>query len=70
MLFICGNHTFGKKKPCKTCKKFLLWGISTGYCFKNKKNVSCRSHCKFYKRDSKLWTKNGKCKIDEYLLYA
>ena len=67
-IFVCGNSTT-RNKPCKHCKHFMLWGISTGYCFKKKDNLSCNNHCKYYKRDSSFWNISGKCKIDENVLY-
>lgn len=67
-MFICGNYT-KNNKSCKFCKQFMLWGISTGYCCKHKKDIQTLDHCKYFKRDSTIWNKNGKCKIDENLLY-
>jgi len=26
-------------------------------------------HCKYYKRNAEIWTKNGKCKVNEFELY-
>lgn len=31
---------------------------------------NCNYHCKYFKRDSEIWTKDGECKIDENELYA
>lgn len=69
MNFICGSHTYNQKKPCKNCKRFLLWGMSTGYCFKHKTDMQCSNHCKYYKRESNIWNKNGICKLNENELY-
>ena len=66
---ICGSFTYGQKKPCKYCERFFMWGTSTGYCSKHQQDKHCSEHCKYYKRDSETWTKNGKCKFDENLLY-
>jgi hypothetical protein len=66
---ICGSFTGKQKKPCKQCKRFFMWGVSYGRCDKLKDDVSCREHCKYFKRDSTTWTKDGKCKFDENLLY-
>ena len=69
-MFICGNFTRGQKKPCKHCKNFFLWGISTGYCTKRNEDMQCHDHCKYFKRDSEIWKISGKCKVDENLLYV
>ena len=68
-VFICGNWAT-RTKPCKYCKQFLIWGISTGYCSKKGTNVNYNNHCKYYKRDSEIWTVSGKCKVDENELYV
>ena len=67
---ICGSFTKGQKKPCKHCKKFWLWGVSTGHCGQHNCDMMTWEHCKYYKRDSKTWTKNGKCKVNEFELYV
>lgn len=69
-MFICGDYTRGQKKPRKHCKQFMLWGIGTGYCFKHGVDMMTYEHCKYFKRDSKYWTKNGKCKVNENELYV
>lgn len=68
-LHICGSFTSNQKKPCKNCKHFFLWGVSTGYCGKHNKDVSCKEHCKYFKREREVWAKNGKCKVDVFSLY-
>lgn len=67
--FICGSFTNGKKKPCKYCKRFLLWGVSTGYCDRRHKDCETWETCKYYKRDAYMYTKNGVCKHpdEEYI---
>jgi hypothetical protein len=57
------------KKPCKHCKYFYLWGVSTGYCTLHEQDFSTWEHCKYYKRDRKLYTKDGKCKYPENEYY-
>ncbi len=69
-IFICGSYTGNTKKPCKHCKHFMLWGVGYGYCGKHKIDTYCSDHCKYFKRDSRIWTKDGKCKVDEFLLYV
>lgn len=68
-MFICGSFTHGQKKPCKYCKHFFLWGTSAGYCGKKKEDMMCSDHCKYFKRDAFVWTKDGKCKFNENELY-
>lgn len=68
-IIVCGTYTT-RKKPCKCCKYFFLWGVSYGHCSKKNDDVSCNDHCKYYKRDSTNWYKNGKCKVNENELYA
>lgn len=68
--FICGSFTDKQKKPCKHCKHFMLWGLSFGRCFKRNEDMSRSDHCKYFKRDSEIWTKDGKCKVDENSLYV
>ena len=68
-IFICGNYAGNCKKPCKYCRYFLTPGTGCGYCLKRGVDVHCTDHCKYYKRNSKFWTKDGKCKINEFLLY-
>lgn len=69
-VIVCGAFTGKQKKPCKYCKNFLLWGISTGHCSKKNCDTQTWGHCKFYKRDSQVWTKDGVCKVDENELYS
>lgn len=69
MIVICGSFTYGRKKPCKNCKYFFLWGTSTGYCSKHNNDEMCQGHCKYFKRDAEIWGKNGKCKVNENELY-
>jgi len=69
-IFICGNFTGNQKKPCKHCKHFMLWGVGYGYCLKHKTDIHCSDHCKYFKRDCRYWTKDGKCKVNEFLLYV
>jgi len=69
-IILCGTFNREKKKPCKHCKNFMLWGTSVGRCFKHNKDTFWDEHCKYYKRDSEMWTVRGKCKIDENDLYA
>lgn len=69
MIFICGSFA-NKRKCCKKCRNFLLWGISQGYCGKHKTDMNYGGYCKYYKRDSYAWTKDGICKIDESELYG
>ena len=68
--FICGNFTYGQRKPCKMCRHFFLWGISTGYCLRKKEDKQCHEHCKYYKREAQYWYKSGKCKVDENEMYC
>lgn len=68
-MFLCGTLTYGQMKPCKYCRNFFLWGISTGHCDIHKTDKSCWEHCKYYKRDSELWFKDGRCKVNENELY-
>ncbi len=69
-VFICGNFTNEKKKPCKYCINYFLWGISVGTCMKFNEYRNCNYHCKYFKRDSEIWSKDGECKIDENELYT
>lgn len=69
-IHIDGTFTNGRKKPCKYCRNFFMWGIGEGYCTCQHENKMCHEHCKYYKRDAKTWTKDGKCKFDENLLYV
>jgi hypothetical protein len=69
-MFFCGSFTGKQNKPCKHCKNFIFWGIFSGYCVRQRKNVSCSDHCKYFKRDAEIWTKNGECKVDENSLYV
>lgn len=32
--------------------------------------MHCSDHCKYFKRDCRYWTKDGKCKVNEFLLYV
>jgi len=66
---ICSNRT-SRNKPCKHCKKFLFWGILMGYCGRFHKDKNANDHCKYFKRESRYWTKDGKCKISENQLYS
>ena len=69
-VIICGTFTRGKKKPCLHCKYFRLWGCSIGYCSKKNENyIDCSDHCKYFKRDSRIWKANGKCKVDMSTLW-
>lgn len=70
-MFICGDFTHGRKKPCKYCEHFMLWGISTGMCCRSEtfKDVMTWDHCKYFKRDSEYWTKDGRCKVGINELY-
>lgn len=71
MIHIDGSWTGTQKKPCKHCKHFLLWGTSIGYCMRRDENfINCREHCKYFKRDYESWTKDGKCKVEEWMLYC
>lgn len=70
MIFVCGAFTKGQKKPCKHCRNFFSWGVSAGMCRVHNCDTMTWEHCKYYKRDSTVWTKDGKCKIDEKLLYV
>lgn len=65
-VFVCGAFTYGKKKPCKHCKRFMLWGVNTGYCSKHNRDMQTWEGCKYYKRDSFMYSKDGKCKHPEY----
>ncbi len=65
MMFICGPFTKGKKKPCKHCKYFSLWGVSTGYCFKHQEDFQTWENCKYFKRNRSMYTKDGVCKHPE-----
>ncbi len=69
MIFICGAFTKGKTKPCKRCKHFILWGVSTGYCMKKSEDMMTWNTCKFFKRNRYMYTKDGVCKHpdEEYL---
>jgi hypothetical protein len=69
-MIVCGSYTGKQKKPCKHCIHFFLWGVGTGYCSKHKCDMFCNDHCKYFKRDYDYWTKDGKCKVDENLLYV
>jgi len=69
-IIICGNYTGKQRKPCKHCKHFFLWGIGAGYCGRLKADIMCHNHCKYFKRDARAWTNDGKCKVDENELYA
>lgn len=62
---ICGAFTHGQKKPCKHCKNFFLWGVSTGCCTKHNCDMLTWEHCKYFKRDSYMYTKDGVCKHSE-----
>lgn len=64
-MFICGAFTKGRKKPCKCCKSFMLWGVSTGYCTKYSTDMMTWDHCKYYKRDAEMYTIDGRCKHPE-----
>ena len=64
-IFICGAFTNGQYKPCKTCKRYMLWGISTGHCTKHNTDTQTSNHCKYYKRDSRVFNKNGEFKSKE-----
>lgn len=67
---LCGTFIRGQKKPCKHCRNFFLWGVSSGACIKHNVDMMTWDHCKYFKRNSKYWTKDGKCKIDENELYC
>ncbi len=75
MIFICGSFTRGRKKPCLHCKHFLFWGVGGGSCMIKKDYgngedyVATHNHCKYYKRDRYMYTKDGVCKHpeEEYL---
>ena len=69
-IFICGNCTGNIKNPCKHCKHFMLWGVGYGYCGKHNIDTHCSDHCKYFKRDCWYRTKDGKCKVNEFLLYV
>lgn len=64
-MFLCGAFTNGKKKPCKHCKRFMLWGVNTGLCDKTGEDMQTWDSCKYFKRDSFMYSKNGKCKHPE-----
>lgn len=64
-MYICGAFTREKKKPCKHCKHFCLWGVNTGYCWKRQVYMQTWDTCKYFKRDSFMYTKDGKCKHPE-----
>jgi len=62
--FSCGIGS-EKIKTCYRCKRFFMWGIGTGYCVKHKENKYQTNHCKYYKRNFKLFAKNGQVKNQE-----
>lgn len=62
--FSCGIGS-SKIKTCLRCKSFFMWGIGTGYCSKHKKNKYQTNHCKYYKRNNKVFDKTGKVKNEE-----
>jgi len=64
-IIICGAFTGRQKKPCKMCRSFCGWGISTGYCSVKNNDVTYGSHCKYYKRASYMYFKDGRCKHPE-----
>ena len=64
LINICGAFTHGTRKPCKHCKHFLLWGICYGLCTVHDKNMHTSEHCKYFKRDSQSWTKDGRPKFN------
>lgn len=64
-MFVCGAFTKGQKKLCKHCCSFMLWGVSTGYCFKHKTDKMIWEHCKYYKRNAEMYAINGRCKHPE-----
>lgn len=66
MFFICGAFTNSQKKPCKHCKHFALWGVSTGCCLKTGRDMQTWEHCKYFKRESNMYTKDGICKHPEW----
>jgi hypothetical protein len=64
-MFLCGAFTHGTRKPCKYCRNFMLWGVSTGACFIHRQDMSTWDHCKYFKRNSYMYTKDGICKHPE-----
>lgn len=65
--FIDGFFTEGRKEPCMHCRNFALGGCSGGYCMLHNgfDHTSCSNHCKYYKRNSEVFTKDGKFKNKE-----
>lgn len=63
-IHLTGWTDTSKKKRCETCKHFILWGTSWGRCLKHQEDFSKNDHCKFHKRNSEFWTKDGKSKYD------
>lgn len=74
-MIICGDFTYGKKKCCKHCIHFIHWGVGGGSCerIKDKGQLedykSTWEHCKYFKRNQYMYTKDGICKHpeEEYL---
>jgi len=62
------NH--GDILACRFFHPLMLWGVGYGYCLKHKTDIHCSDHCKYFKRDCRYWTKDGKCKVNEFLLYV
>lgn len=72
IIFNCGDFTYGNKKPCKHCEHFIHWGVGGGSCELKTNNwdeyadyVSTYNHCKYYKRDRYMYSKDGICKHPE-----
>lgn len=51
-----------KSKSCLRCKRFLMWGIGTGYCGKYNTDKYQTEHCKYYKREQELFYSDGRIK--------
>lgn len=62
--FSCGIGS-SKVKTCFRCKRFLMWGIGTGYCGKYNEDRYQTEHCKYYKRKNEIFDKHGKIKNQE-----
>ena len=69
---VCGPYT-EKTKRCLHCKKFIMWGVGGGDCASNhiKGNKigdryrSTNDKCKYFKRESQIFDKNGRIKNEE-----
>lgn len=64
VVFACGNFAT-KPKRCLHCKRFWPWGIGGGDCSRDGSYTSTNGHCKYYKRQSIIFNKNGKVKNQE-----